>query len=64
MGQTDLVARVGLISGSSFLIFSISVVLSLSELTHFPSQYTLFIENFALITWSLGKKKNLSSFLG
>ena len=55
MGQTDLVARVGLISGSSFFISLICVASSLSGSTHFPSQYTLFIENFVLVTWSLGK---------
>ena len=57
MGQTDLVARAGLVSGSSFFISPICVAWSLSGSTHFPSQYTLFIENFVLITWSLGKEE-------
>ena len=55
MGQTDLVARGGLVSGSSFFILLICVASSVSGSTHFPSQYTLFIENFVLVTWSLGK---------
>ena len=57
MGQTDLVARVGLVSGSIFFISPICEASSLSGSTHFPSQYTLFIENFVLITWSLGKEE-------
>ena len=40
-----------------FLISPICVAWSLSESIHFPSQYTLFIENFVLITWSLGKEE-------
>ena len=57
MGQTDLVARVGLVNGSRFFISSICVACSLSRSTHFRSQYTLFFENFVLITWSLGKEE-------
>ena len=57
MGQTDLKARVGLVNGSSFFVSSICVEWSLSGSTHFPSQYTLFIEKIFLITWSLGKDK-------
>ena len=57
MEQTNLVARVGLVSGSIFFISPICEASSLSGSTHFPSQYTLFIENFVLITWSLGKEE-------
>ena len=39
-----------------FFILPICVAQSLSGSTHFPSQYTLFIKNFALITWCLGKE--------
>ena len=53
MGQTDLVAGVGLVSGTSFSISPIWVAWSLSGST----QYTLFIENFILITWSLSKEE-------
>ena len=65
MGQTHLVAGVGLVNGSSFLISPICVAWSSSGPTHFPGQYTLFIENF--IFWLYGaweKRKNLLSFLG
>ena len=57
MGQTGLVARVLLVSGSSFFISPICVARSLRESTHFLIQYTLFIENFVLITWSLGNEE-------
>ena len=57
MGQTDLVARVGLVSGQVFFISSICVAWSLSGSTHFLNQCNLFIENFFLITWSLGKEE-------
>ena len=57
MGQTDLKVRVGLVNGSSFFVSSICLAWSLSGSTHFPSQYTLFIEKLFLITWSLGKDK-------
>ena len=39
------------------LISPICVAWSLSESIQFPSQYTVFIENFVLITWSLGKEE-------
>ena len=57
MLQTDLVAKAGLVSGSSFHISLICVACSRSGSTHFPVQYTLFIENFALIKWSLGEEE-------
>ena len=57
MGQTGLVARVVLVSGSSFFISPICVARSHRESTHFLIQYTLFIENFVLITWSLGNEE-------
>ena len=57
MGQADLVARVSLVSETSFFISSICVSWSLSGSTHFPSQYNLFIEKFVLITWSLDKEE-------
>ena len=57
MRQTDLKVRVGLVNGSSFFVSSICLAWSLSGSTHFPSQYTLFIEKLFLITWSLGKDK-------
>ena len=57
MGQTDLAARIGLVIESSYFISPICVAWSLSVSTHFPSQYSLFIENFVLITWSLGKEE-------
>ena len=65
MGQTDLVARVSLVSGSNSFILPICVAWPHSGSTYFPGQYTLFIENFMF--WLYGaweKKKNLSSFLG
>ena len=55
MRQTGLAVRVGLVSGSSFFISPTCVAWSRSESTHFPSQYTSFIENFALITATLDK---------
>ena len=54
MGQIDLVAGVGLVSGSSYFISPICVAWPLSVSTHFPGQYILFIENFVLVAWSLG----------
>ena len=54
MGQTEVVAGVGLVSGSSFFISPSCVAWSLS-VNHFLDQYTLLIENFALITWNLEK---------
>ena len=44
-GQTGLVAKVGLVSGSSFFILPVCVAWPLSGSIHFPGQYTLFIEN-------------------
>ena len=40
-----------------FFILPICAAWSLSGSTHFQSQYTLFIENFVLITWSLDKEE-------
>ena len=57
MGQTDMVAGVGFVNGSSFFISPICVAWPLSGSTHFPGQYTLFIENFVLVAWSLGKEE-------
>ena len=48
MGQTDLVAGVGLVSGSIFFISPVCVAWSL----HFPIQNIMFIENF--IFWLYG----------
>ena len=68
MGQTDLIARVGLVIGSSFFISPICVVWPRSGSIYFPGQYTLFVENFMFcMFWLYGawkKKKNQSSFLG
>ena len=58
MGQTDLVAGVGLVSGSRFFISPICLAGPISESTHLPGQYTLFIENFVLVPWCLDKKEN------
>ena len=57
MGPTDLIARVGLVSGTSFFISPISVPWTLNGSIHFPSQYTSFIENFVLITWCFDKEE-------
>ena len=64
MGQTDMVAGVGLVSGSSFFISPICVAWPLSGSTHFPGQYTLFIESFVLDAWSLGKEEKPFQLLG
>ena len=58
MGQTDLVDGVGLVSGSSFSISPICLAWPISESTHLPGQYTLFIENFVLVAWCLDKEEN------
>ena len=57
MGQTDMVAGVGLVSGSSFFPLPICVAWPLSGSTHFLGQYILFIENCVLVAWSLSKEE-------
>ena len=68
MAQTDLIARVGLVIGSSFFILPICIASPRSGSIYFPGQYTLFIENFMfwIFCWYAAweKKKNPSSFLG
>ena len=51
MGQTDLVAGVRLVSGTRLFISPIYVA-------------WLFIENFVLIAWSLGKEEKSVQLLG
>ena len=53
IAQFDLV-----LFASLFFITPVYVAWSLSGSTHFQSQYSLFIENFVLITWSLDKEVN------
>ena len=64
MGQTDPLAGVGLVSGSSYFISPICAAWPLSVSTHFPGQYILFIENFALVAWSLCKEEKSVQFPG
>ena len=53
-----IIAQFDLVSFASlFFISPLCVAWSLSGSTDFQSQYTLFIENFVLITWSLDKEE-------
>ena len=57
MGQTDLVARAGLVSWSRFFILPICVAWPRSGSTHFPGQYTLFVETFMFWLYGAGKRR-------